>query len=106
MGETHTKTDELKRAIAELQFFIEEIQKNGILESKHEGENVIDTFYNIMLSSRIIAKVEDCRRSSYEFPDADRFTPKVIGMIWIMSIVTQFMNFTITQQVRKICSRY
>ena len=80
MGETHTKTDELKRAIAELQFFIEEIQKNGILESKHEGENVIDTFYNIMLSSRIIAKVEDCRRSSYEFPDANRFTPKVIAL--------------------------
>ena len=45
----------------------EERIENKISQLQRPNENVIDTFYNILLSSRIIAEIEDMRKVVYDY---------------------------------------
>ena len=87
------KNDDLKRISTFLKYLIDSIDLNKIFELKQPHEGVIDTFYNIMLSSRVIAEAEDNFNVIYDYSDEKNFSNKITEMLLNNSLFSEYMTW-------------
>ena len=96
--EMHFKNNDLKRICIFFKHLLDSLDTNKILKLKRLNEGVIDTFYNMMLSSRVIAEAEDNFKVAYNYSDEKTLSKDIIELS-MNNIFSEYMTW---EQFKKI----
>lgn len=74
------RNNELQKINQRLKSILDSIDRNRICKLQRINEGVIDTFYNMLISSRIIAEIEDSIKVNYNYKNDAEITPSLIDL--------------------------
>ena len=87
----------LKKCAYFLKKLVDSIDINKILELNRPDEGVIDTFYNMMLSSRILSETEDNYKIIYDYSNETNISPNITEL-YLNDIFSEYITW---EQFRK-----
>ncbi|MBD5142961.1 MAG: hypothetical protein HDT22_05025, partial [Ruminococcus sp.] len=80
LEDTRLRNDELHKINQRLKFILESLDRNKIYALQRMNEGVIDTFYNMLISSRIIAETEDELKVIYDYQSEKTVTEMITNI--------------------------
>ncbi len=89
------RSSNLKEINFRLKSILDSLDRNKILELQKTNEGIIDTFYNMLISSRIIAETEDELKVIYDYQGEETVTKTItdISMNSLFSKTTRWEEF-------------
>lgn len=67
LEEIHMHQNALQTINERLKYILDCLDKDKITQLQRPNEGIIDTFYNMLISSRIIAELEDMKQVTYDY---------------------------------------
>ncbi|GEM_PF-2781175 len=103
LEELHMHQNALQAINGRLKYILDCLDKDKIYQLQRPNENIIDTFYNMLISSRIIAEIEDMKQVTYDYQQ-EEIVPQTMTNLFLdemFSVPVTWEEFQTMTDIKK-----